>query len=244
MNWAVENDAFDQLDKAWLGTVARWQHRLLVRLRGGSQWKFALGLVGDSVVLARPATERTAGGVTYYEQQIPLHRPAFIVMVDFASWEAATFHWRPPAWAAVHHAQAGLPNRILPVRDDPPAPLLQVAAAHAFWDLSVPALHGIAARLGAEEAIWTKDLFRCVVALVFLRVPEEDGGGSVCHRGQAGGGHPQEARVRHRWRGAQIRGSSRGWRQQQQLLWAPEEVDDPEGQHDRACGGEDILTSG
>lgn len=60
VKWVVETGAFDQLGKAWLWTIDRWQPCLLLRRRGSEQWSFAFGIVDDSAVLVWPAIERTA----------------------------------------------------------------------------------------------------------------------------------------------------------------------------------------
>lgn len=86
LQWVVDNDALEHLGKAWLGSVARWSHRLLLRRSGSDDgWCFALGPVADSAVLTWEAHRREVDGVTFYEPVIPVTRPNFVVIVDFAS---------------------------------------------------------------------------------------------------------------------------------------------------------------
>lgn len=178
------------LAHSWLGVFMKPDHLIVVRKRepAGGCWHFALGPVGDSGVLLWPAHERqmgqSAGTVRFFEPDVRVTRPILAAVCSLEAWEAATFEFRSPAWAAAHHPTVGLPPRLLAVATCQPAPLLKVASDQAFWSLDMAVLQGVSKYLGNHETLAAADLFTAVLGLIKHAQPTltDDEALTICAR--------------------------------------------------------------
>lgn len=125
---------------AWLGHMCA-AHALLIKNTDSEAWDFVLHHINDSAVVVCPATLRHVPGQADTVQYAGLDMAADqVVMVSILSaedWVAMTFRWRSPAsqrrtWPS---AAGRLAHAVRAVVVGPPAPLLRVAAQHAFWEL-------------------------------------------------------------------------------------------------------------
>eukprot|EP00974_Lingulodinium_polyedra_P002202 205404-Lingulodinium_polyedra.AAC.1 len=101
-------------------------------------WPVLLTKKGSQNLVQLPA-EVTASQVTW------------LMITDVHSYEAQTVEWISPWSASLRFTKAQLSDckgAVLGLRATRPAPLLQVAASQAFWDLKQEFLGRLASHLG------------------------------------------------------------------------------------------------
>ena len=170
----LRSNKVDELHAAWLGAIAKWQHKLLIRERGQDSWYFALGPVGDSAILVWPALKRTASQnsslVTYFKPVIPQLEPCFLAITSLGDWEACTYQFRSPAWQSAHMWDEPFAGHAA-VQFDAPEALLRIAALNAFWALNLTFLQALARHLGVVVPSGGRAFDVCF-ALVRFSLPE------------------------------------------------------------------------
>lgn len=177
LRWAAETNAWRQLQHAWLGVLARWQHSIVLRrcapAVGG--WFFPLGPVGDSSsVLAWPAREIQAAGVeggSFFEPDVQIETPLLLPFCELGCWEGCRFVWRSPAWVVSEWPSSAPATRVLPVRSSATIPLKVLAAKCAYWNLSLATLQELIAYLGLESSHGS-DLFGAIMTLLEDALPD------------------------------------------------------------------------
>ena len=107
----ADTDTWQSLEHSCLGTLCRWQHKMLLRRRDVERlgWHFALGPCGESAVLIGPCREVEVPGiqgVSFSQPDVFLSRPTFACVLDLPSWEASGFVWRSPAWVRANRGRA------------------------------------------------------------------------------------------------------------------------------------------
>lgn len=124
----------------WMGAVIHWTHMLAVRKVGSRQWLLGLGNCAGSAAFFWPVSLKSCpgdGGADYFVPEFGV-RPVLMCITSFDSWEATKFRPRSPSWQHRELPQSAPLLRIQGLRlmkSGPVKPLLEVAAAAAFWNL-------------------------------------------------------------------------------------------------------------
>ena len=153
---AVNRNNLRLLQHAWLGTLARWQHKVILRTPNEEHtWAFALGPVGDSAVLVWPAKQHVYGvdgSTLFFEPVLTLKRPVMLSIFDLGDWEACCCQWRSPAWVVRHCPGAPMATSVIAMRSSATMTLKQLASKYAFWDLPMSTLRALAEHVGAPAS--------------------------------------------------------------------------------------------
>jgi hypothetical protein len=166
---------FSCINTAWLGTVVRVKHHLLIRdTANGGAWCFAVHHWADSCVLLFPAKSGVFPGseVQYWEPDL---EKEFLVhpLCSFDGIEAITYTWKAPHWQrAAFPASCALPLalRAVSVAGRAPETLIQCAARQAFWSIEKTTLLKLGSFLGYVIS-HSASLFDIVFAMVHLSLP-------------------------------------------------------------------------
>lgn len=174
---AMERDEWAYLDSAWLGTLVRPKHQLLIRdARLGGPWLFAIRSWPDSAVLCFPAKTMKVPGTDdlYWEPDLSFDAPTLMPFWRLDGLEAVAYVWRPPSWqVATHPAMRELSPalRAFSSAGVAPMPLLTVAAECAFWDIERSTLVRLGGFVGAHIEP-SMSLFDVVTGLIKHALPE------------------------------------------------------------------------
>ena len=173
LRYAHAYDKWSQLQHCWLGMLARFQHSMMLRRVKPTpgMWAFALGPCSDSAVIVWPAHEIFLPdiGSAYYAPRLS-EEPELWAVTAAADFEACTFQWRSPAYAASELPSCAKKTKLLPVRSSEVMPLLQLAARNAFWSLSLASLQILGKYLGCDNG---PDLLSMLLHLLEHILPEE-----------------------------------------------------------------------
>ena len=173
LRYAHAYDKWSQLQHCWLGMLTRFQHSMMLRRVTPTPgiWAFALGPCSDSAVVVWPAHEIFLPdiGSAYYAPRLS-EEPELWAVTAAADFEACTFQWRSPAYAASELPSCDKKKKLLPVRSSEVMPLLQLAARNAFWSLSLASLQSLGKYLGCDNG---PDLLSMLLHLLEHILPEE-----------------------------------------------------------------------
>lgn len=168
--WALLGDA-------WLGTLARPKHQLLIRdsSRDGA-WLFAVRSWPDSAVLCLPAKVATVlgGEALFWEFDLNFNSAVLVPLWKLDCVEAVAYVWRAPLWQRTEYPRMReLPCALRAFSHDggKPRPLLQVAAESAFWDVERSTLVKLGGYIGARIQS-SMSLFEVVTELVKHIIPD------------------------------------------------------------------------
>lgn len=156
MDYADKHSLWGSLDKVWLNCFFRASHSLMLREIGDRQSAyFALqdlsgccAAVWPAIEVTRPSGAAELGDLVYFEPKPnPEVEECFVVALAAERWEALWVQWRSPAWQVANlkqDAPQGFAVRAFGRPGAEWAPMLEVGARAAFWDLPLTTLKAIA----------------------------------------------------------------------------------------------------
>lgn len=155
IEWAHRTNRWGDLQTAWLCTLVRPKHNIvLIEKASGSSW-FALRSWPDSCVLAFVAVKGTLPtGEDFYEADLSMTEPQLLPFVKLDEWEAIHYTWRAPSWQVARVAAAGQSLALRPAlrafssSGRGPEPIDRVAARQGYWSIEKATLVKLAGHLG------------------------------------------------------------------------------------------------